>query len=334
MKNLIKATLKWCYWHPFCWIVQKLPTTFTYWFVELISPLIISLSLVKRKKIHSGLKDIYDKSKTEREIEKIVYKTLEECYKNSLDHLLYPSFTPQFCNKKVSYVGLEHIEEGLKKKKGVVLLHGHLGNPHIIMPAIGSKGYQLNQLASRIPPETTTGMLSRITDYLRQRSYSRVIELRESFPVTFLYIDKYLRAPLHALERNEIVAIAMDGREGSKGVEIPFLNHSALFFTGGMRIIMSSEAVVLPCFHIRGPRDTHEIVITKPMNILRGGNRKEDIIVNISTFAKLLERQVHMNPHLYVDLFLVSDEFLQSYNLEMEPERSCETCIEGKKSAN
>jgi KDO2-lipid IV(A) lauroyltransferase len=310
MKDLIYESIKWFYWHPFCAFLQMLPTSFSYRIAEFVSPILIFLWRGKREKLFSGLHSIYGNSKSEEDINTIVDKSLKEYIKNNLDHLLYPILTPQFCKSKITYIGLEHIDEGLNKGKGVVLLHSHLGNPHIIMPAIGSRGYQLNQIASRNVPAPSKGVFARFTNFLKRKNYLKVMKLRESFPVSFVYIDKFLRSPLSLLSKNNIVAMAMDGREGSKGILIPFLNHQALFFTGVMRLILASEAAVLPCFHIRGPLDTHTILILHPMNISKTDNKIKDTQINISNFAKLLELQVYENPHLYADLFLVSDDFL------------------------
>lgn len=251
---------------------------------------------------------MYDGRISKKKLKEIVYKTFANDVQTAIEHLLYHKFNLDFCRTQVTYKGLENLDKALKSGRGVVLLHGHTGNPHIIMPAIGGLGYKLHQLASRNPPEKYHGFLSGLVNLIRFRCYKKANYLKEKFPVNFIYIDSFLRAPFKALKRNEVLSAALDGREGNKSIDIRFLNHKAIFYTGVMRLILTAKPVVLPTFHVRNMDNTHTIIIEKPMSIEVSGDKEKDIILNIKKFVSILEKYVYEYPWLYANAFCLGDD--------------------------
>ena len=248
-----------------------------------------------------------------KKLKKIVYKTFDNEIKTALEHLIYPRFGAEFCKKNIEYKGLENLDEALKAGRGVVLLHGHIGNPHMIMPSIGSQGYKLNQLASRNPPETVYGLLCPLVNLIRRKCYAKALFLKEKFPVNFIYIDKFLRAPFIVLKQNEVLAMALDGREGSKSINVRFLNHNASFYTGVMRLLLSTNSLVLPTFHIRN-NNKHIIIINSAVEIEKTENKAEDIHQNMEKFVRILEGFVCKYPHFYAEAFALNEPFLEYQN--------------------
>jgi len=179
------------------------------------------------------------------------------------------------------------------------------------MPAIGYKDYKLHQLASRDPPEKVDCLMSGvIINLIRYKTYKLATSFKEKLPVNFIYIDHFLRKPFEVLRNNEIIAIGMDGREGKKSVEIDFLRHRTIFYTGAMRLIIKAKPIVLPTFHIRNRDNSHTIIIEKPIGIDLSGNIEEDIRCNIKKFAGILENYVYKYPWLYAHSFCLKDPFL------------------------
>ena len=145
---------------------------------------------------------------------------------------------------------------------------------------------------------------------IMNKCYEIKLRFKESLPVNFVYIDDFMRAPFDILKRNEVLAVGIDGREGVKSVDLNFLNHRAVFYTGSMRLIMKAKPVVLPTFHLRNDDNTHTMIIEKPMELIDTGRRDEDIYDNMSKFINILEEKVYQYPWLYADAFCISDTFL------------------------
>jgi KDO2-lipid IV(A) lauroyltransferase len=302
MKTVVIELVRWFYWYPFRLLVQRIPIALAYKLGDLIVPGYYLLAGEKRRKIARGLVSMYEGNLSPKQVSRLTYKTLDNIVKTSIDKIFYPKFNKGYCEKNIEYIGLENLDEALKAGRGVVLLHGHLGNPHLIMPAIGYKGYKLSQLASRNPPEKVDGLLGRFVNPIRHKIYELDTANKEKLPVDFIYVDRFLRAAFETLKRNEVLLIGMDGREGIRSVELSFLKQKAIFYTGSMKLIMRAKPVVLPTFHVRNKNNTHKIIIEKPMKIESGGNEK-DILHNIKKFVGILEEYVYKYPDLYADAF-------------------------------
>lgn len=314
MKALIFSLIRWVYWYPFCRLIQSIPISLTYKLSSLFVPIYYFFSQAKRKKIFQGLVSMHGSMIPRKKLEMIVYKTFDNGIKAAMEHLVYPQFDAEFCKKNIEYKGLKNLNEALRAGRGVVLLHGHIGNPHMIMPSIGSQGYKLNQLASRNPPETVHGFLCGLVNRIRYKCYEKALFLKEKFPVNFIYIDKLLSAPFIVLKRNEVLAMALDGREGSKSINVRFLNHNASFYTGVMRLILLTNPVVLPTFHIRNKNNKHVIIINSALEIEKTENKVEDIRRNMEKFVRILERYVYQYPYLYAEAFALNEPFLEYQN--------------------
>ncbi len=280
----------------------------------LFTPLHRLVAGEKRRKISHGVALMYKDRLPLGNVRRIADKTLDNNVYSAVEHLVYAKFNKDYCNKNIKYKGLIFLDQALEAGRGVVLLHGHMGNPHMIMPAIGHMGYTLHQIASRNPPETHKGFLSNVVNSLNYKCFERINFLREQLPVNFIYTDKFLRAPFKALKRNEIVAIALDGREGKESVELDFLNQKAIFYTGTMRMILMAKPVVLPVFHIRNEPNEHTIVIEKPFEVGSWGERTIDIKKNTECFLKILEKYIYQYPWLYADAFVIKDPFFLKHD--------------------
>ena len=135
MKNVIVALLRWVYWYPFRILIQQIPINSAYTFARPFVSAYYYVAKGKRKKIAQGLIVMYEGKISQKEINKLAYETLNNSFKSSIDKFFYPKLNKSYCEKNIEYIGLENLDEALKAGKGVVLLHGHLGNPHLIMPA-------------------------------------------------------------------------------------------------------------------------------------------------------------------------------------------------------
>ena len=128
MKVLIFSLIRWVYWYPFCRLIQSIPISLTYKLSSLFVPVYYFFSQAKRKKIFQGLVNMHGSMISRKQLEMIVYKTFDNEIKTAMEHLIYPQFGAEFCKKNIAYKGLENLDEALKAGRGVVLLHGHIGN--------------------------------------------------------------------------------------------------------------------------------------------------------------------------------------------------------------
>ena len=113
-----------------------------------------------------------------------------------------------------------------KIKKGVIIQLAHFGSFMTVLPALAFKGFMINQIVGR--PEIDRPAL--------EWMYKTKVKENSCLPIKFLHVHRSVRPVIKALKNNELVAIALDGREGKDWITIPFLGKQANFSPGSIRI--------------------------------------------------------------------------------------------------
>lgn len=309
IKTIAHIFVWWVYWYPFRFFVQRLPLLASYRFAAVFAPIAGFFSLKNRARIDQGLSLMYGGNLSALRRRQIIRQTFNNSLCTTAEVLWYPKLTKQLCERIMSIEGQEYLDEALRKKRGVVLLHGHFGNPHIIMPAIGYRGYTLSQLGSRNPPVKRPGLPGKVYNVLRSHIYKNKLRYKEKLPVTFIYTDTFIRDIYRRLAANEVIAMGIDGREGNRSIELDFLGTRAIFYTGTMKMILRMNPVVLPAFHVRNKTNVHTIVIERPLELVRTGNEEEDIAKNMKNYFALFEKYVYQYPDHYAKVFCLGQGF-------------------------
>lgn len=303
LKMFIKEIPRFFYWGPYRIIIQHIPLKWGYNTAKLIGFISYTFSFRKKKRMREGVKFLFGSVKSDAEIEEIVKDTFYDFSYKSTEVFYYPFLSKAMVMKMADFSGIEHIEEGLKKGKGVILLHGHLGNEEFLMPGIGYMGYDVAQLASRWEPEQFKGPFAGMVNTIRAYAFRMRIGYRETFPVRFIYIDKGIREVFRSLASNNVLLLAADGREGKKWLTLNLAGKEALFSPGPLSIALSSGAVVLPTFVVRGKDLRHRIIIEGPMELLNTGDKEDDAKINTIRFSARLSKYIEMYPGQYCQAF-------------------------------
>jgi len=303
IKVFIQEIFRWMYWYPCRYFIQCLPRNISYACAKHIGCVSYFLFPGTRCKIEEGLKRFFS-IKSDREIRSFVKKTFEEKAFSAIDIFYYPMLTKDTIDNVVRYEGIEHIDTSLRLGKGVILMHGHFCNEEFLMPAMGHKGYPMNQIGSRWEPPAIGGWIGAIPGIIRRKAFQLRIGYREKLPVTFHYVDKSLRSAYRCIEKNEVLLVAADGREGTKWFNVPFLGTIFSFSPGVFQIARRTSATVLPTFLIRDEDFfTFRLIIEKPFHVA------EDDTINIYNFVRILEFYIKEYPWLYTKVFLLKDSF-------------------------
>ena len=308
LKIFLIECARWVYWYPVRILLQTLPLRFGYMCSTLVSYPAVAIQKRKAMLIDRGLDSLFGDKITPQQRHTLVRETLENVFKRAIEVLWYPKLTPARCDKMFEYEGLEHVEAAQKEGRGVMLMHGHLGNCQMLMPGMGHKGYKLHQVASRNPPEKFPGAIMAIPNWIRRRAYDIKLSYKETLPAHYLYTDGSMRKVLTSLKENGMLAAAVDGREGAQWIETDFLKQRALFLTGTLNLVRMVRPVVLPTFVVRQKDDRHKLIIHPPMEFEFTDNKEEDIVRNTRKFLALFEEYVEQYPTQYADVYWLEDK--------------------------
>ena len=183
-----------------------------------------------------------------------------------------------------------------------MLAISHFGAFFQVMPALGLRGYKVNQVANLKPPEVerSKGRLSRFVaaTVFKKRFASSGKDLPAN--VIALESGSSMMPLFRCLKRNEILIMALDGRDMGKLSPFRFFHHDDyLFATGPVDLALRTECAMHPMFIVRGP-DLHNTLVIEPaVSLERGPDKEEDLVRNTAKFAAILQDYVSRHPAHY-----------------------------------
>lgn len=181
--------------------------------------------------------------------------------------------------------GMEHLERALAHGRGVVLASAHFGNIDVAGQIIAVMGYTLTAIAEHLRPE-------RLFQYVRAQ--------RESHGLHFIPIDGSLRPVFRALQRNEIVATALDRNTTDEGRVVEFFGEPARLPDGYLRLALRTGAALVVGFSRRLADDTYAVTVEPEVELQRSGNLEQDIQVNMRRVLSIWETYLERYPEQWV----------------------------------
>jgi KDO2-lipid IV(A) lauroyltransferase len=153
--------------------------------------------------------------------------------------------------RRVTIVGLEHLQAGLDRGRGVILFSGHFTSFEIFFPVLAP----LCPRFCGMYKEQTNPSMNRIMTAGRMRNVDEV------------FAKDNPRQMLRALAKNSVAWYASDQSFAEKGAAlIPFFGEPAMTNTAISRIARISGATVLPYFPLRLPgQDRYRLTIAPPL---------------------------------------------------------------------
>lgn len=206
-----------------------------------------------------------------------------------------PSLNARMVERMTSLNGLEHLENGLRAGRGVVIPVVHFGSWKIILAALGYRGYKVNQIAGK--PMTFVKEEER-------SSHNLILEYEyrceQKLPVRFIYVEDTVtyRKLFEVLRQNEIVVAALDGiLGGGKRLWVDFFNGRINLSIGPISLAHRTGAALVPLFPVRQHNDRHRLEFSPPLTL----QELDDDFVSVwlRAYASLFSARVRERPEHY-----------------------------------
>ena len=180
---------------------------------------------------------------------------------------------------------IAHLKAEIERGRGVLLLATHISNFDLAGLAIGMQGFPI-QMLSLANPEAGFQLMN----YLRSKV---------GYEVTPITPDS-LRAAIRRLKSGGIVLTGMDRPIPQDRMLIEFFGRQAYLPVGPVRLaLMTGAAVVMgSCYH--KPGEGYALQITAPVEMVRTGDRRQDILTNARHLAVILEDHVRVRPEQWM----------------------------------
>jgi KDO2-lipid IV(A) lauroyltransferase len=197
----------------------------------------------------------------------------------------FPKTTPEQLKGLIEYdqVGLNHLRQAEKDRRGVIFLTGHIGAWEMLSFGWSALEYPISFLVRPIDNPRIEVMIEEI----RTRFGNRAIDKKSA-----------ARRALKVLREGGTLGILSDlNTQEFEGVFVPFFGKLACTTAGVATLALKTDAVVIPTCAVWNPQKQRYFFHgDPPIPLERTGDHHEDVRVNTERFAAAVERMVRLYP--------------------------------------
>ena len=175
---------------------------------------------------------------------------------------------------------LDEIQQNMAQGQGTLILGAHMSNFDLGILTLGAQGLPIQAL-SLADPNDGFQVLNRL----------RAKWGLEITPIT----PQSLRQAIRRLKGGGVVMTAFDRPIPDDQHLIPFFGKPAYFALGPARIaLMTGAKVIMGCCYYE-PEQGYRLHVT-PIEMVRSGDRQQDVLTNACRMAEVLEMYVRQHP--------------------------------------
>jgi len=270
-------------------LMDIIPRGVLYRFGSSLTVLYYRLAHKNREVALNNMKIAFGNAMPQKDFEPILKSSFKTMGHIILDTLRYPELPKEAVKDSISIEGIDHLEQALKKGKGVIAASAHLGSFTIMGCGLTYQGYKTAFVARHARNKG----VENIVMHLCRKIGQKIIFNR---PVL-----SAMRLCIKALSRNEILIIELDQNFGTEGVKVNFFGHPAMVAGGPIRLALNTQAPILPMFIIRVNDFKHIIKIEPEVELDKSSNQEKDITRNLQKAIDVIEKYIREYPGQWVN---------------------------------
>jgi lauroyl/myristoyl acyltransferase len=180
---------------------------------------------------------------------------------------------------------LDFVQSEMAHGRGVLMLAAHMSNFDLLGLSIGAQGLPI-QMLSLANPRAGFHLLN----YLRAKSGFEVT------PIT----PESLRAAIRRLKNGGIVLTGVDRPIQGDRELVEFFGRPAYLPVGPVRLALMTGASVImgSCYY--ESNEGYGLKITGPLEMIRTGERRRDLMTNVRRVVDILEQHVRARPEQWM----------------------------------
>ncbi|MFH1655432.1 MAG: lysophospholipid acyltransferase family protein [Candidatus Omnitrophota bacterium] len=259
-------------------LANKLPLKGAYALARFISDIHFIYSKADRVAVLNNLRVILPNRKNHLGIAINVFRNFSIYL---VDFFRTPKFDKAMLKDKVDVVGLEYVDEALKKGKGIIAGSAHLCNWELGGLIMGLLGYPVSVVA--FPHRN-----KRINDYFNYQ--------RQSKGVGVIPVGKAARKCIESFKNNEIIGLVGDREFTEHGMVIDFFGKKTLIPKGLATLSLLTGAPIIMGLVIRGKDNNFKFIWEKPIEPVSTGDKEKDIHDLTRKYLEVIERYIRKYP--------------------------------------
>jgi len=265
-------------------VTRSLPLNFSLFLGKKIGELFYYFDCRHKAIAYANIKTAFGFTMPPGEIESLTKKFYRSFGENIMEIFFIPLADKAYMKKYISVEGEEHIFEGFKRGKGVILLAVHAGSWELSNVVCANLGFSFNLFVrdQRYP------RLNKLLNSYRGQKGCKLIERKNGS-----------RQLIKILKSNEAIGITAD-QGGKSGTQVKFFGKYASMSSGGVRIALKYDAAVVPAFYARIKGAYFKTFLEPPFEIKKTGDIEKDINVNLQELVHIFEKYISKYPHEYL----------------------------------
>ena len=233
---------------------------------------LIAIHNLKRAFPEKNIKEII-------EISKGVYRNMAIVAADFFD---IPRLTRDNLNDLIEVEGLEHCRKALEKHKGALMFGAHFGN------------WEIGAIALSLTLKPSVVIYRPLDNALLENLVTWVRSCTGNIP---LAKDFAMRSMLRHLKKNDILGILIDQNVSMvEGVFVEFFGRPACTTTGLALLALHTGAPVIPGYVIRMDDGRYRFIFEEEVELVRTGDRDQDVIINTQKYTRIIEDTVRKYP--------------------------------------
>ncbi len=246
------------------WTVRHLPGRWMPRLATLLARSIVSLLPRRRRIAESNIRVAFGDTISDERVAEIADRCVRNIALGLLELLRLPVTSRDELRRMLPVEGLEHLQAGLERGRGVLLITGHIGTWELAGCRVAAEGHAMHAVA-RDAAHTATAQV--------------INSARASHGMKVLGRDA-TREMLRVLRNNGVLAILPDQRVLEGGIVADFMGRPAMTVTGPATLAMRTGCAVVPGFG--GYRDdgSRWLELRPPLQLVDTGDREADVATN------------------------------------------------------
>ena len=265
-------------------IVNLIPIRLNYRINLFLAPLIFPLLGKRKQTAIDNLKRVFGHEKSDEEIKRIAVGSLANIFHVVCEFVRTPTYIKDPF-KYMDLKGWNFIEDGLKQRKGVILLAHHYEN------------WEVDALA----PHSMNCVLHVIARPLKNvYVYNYIKKLRECYSLKVIDKKGAVRSAMKLLKQNQIVVFLIDQHERETGIWIDFMGIPACTSSMPAWLALNTGAPVLPIFFMRNIEGKFTVQFEEHFQMIKTGDGENDVRANTELLLKPLEKHIKEKPESWL----------------------------------
>ena len=276
---------KWRYYLIFAVVhtIGRLPLSWRYGISRFMSDRVYNWGPNIGKNIRSNIRHVLGPDASAAEVDRVSRQCARNTGRYYADVIgMHRMDIKKFWEQDMTIDGLEYLQEARDAGRGVIIASAHYANPEFAVQGLAAIGIKVFALVEPLePPE-----LGRLMRGLRT-VHGHIYE-----PVSFGAI----KDALAWLRSGGVAAILVDRDIQRRGIVLDFCGAPARFPTGAVDLAIRTNAMLLPGWVRRTGGFKMYTRLGPPLEMIRTGNRDEDLRVNTAALLALFEKHLKEDP--------------------------------------